>query len=74
MVNKSKEVDKMAVKIEVGTSDSKWIIITAIAAIASLEAIALLMGINGILLTTVIGVIALCAGVVIPTPKILGGK
>lgn len=47
------------------------IVMTAIICIAVLEAIALLNGINGILLTTIVAVIAGLAGLVIPTPKIL---
>jgi len=51
------------------------IVITAIIAIAALEVCAIFKGMNGILLTTVIGIIALLAGVVIPTPNFLkGGK
>ena len=47
------------------------VIIAAICCITLLEALALLKGINGILFTTVIGVIAAIIGVTIPTPKIL---
>lgn len=49
------------------------IVITAIIAIAIIEICALLKGLNGVLLTTVIGVICLLAGVVMPTPKFLKG-
>ena len=55
------------------------VIITAIICISALEAYALYNGINGVLLTTVIAIIAGLTGVVIPTPKFLkdelkGGK
>ena len=49
------------------------IIITAIVCIAALEAYALYLGIDGILLTTVIAAIAALTGVIIPTPKLLKG-
>ena len=45
------------------------IIITGIICITLLEIIALLNGINGVLLTTVIAIIAAAIGVVVPTPK-----
>ena len=47
----------------------KAIIITGLICITFLEAIALAKGINGILLTAVIGVIAAMVGVAVPTPK-----
>ena len=46
------------------------IILGAIAGIVVLEAIALFNGINGVLLTTVIAVIAGLAGWTLPTPKL----
>lgn len=49
----------------------KSIIITGIICITILEAIALAKGINGILLTVVIGVIAGALGVAVPTPKVM---
>ena len=49
------------------------ILITAIVCITLLEAWALALGINGILLTTVIAALAAIAGVTIPTPKFLKG-
>jgi len=45
------------------------VIITGIICITALEIIALLKGINGILLTTTIAILAAAIGVVIPTPK-----
>lgn len=51
------------------------VLITAIIAIILLEAWALYLGYNGILLTTVLVIIAGLAGLVIQTPKMLkGGK
>jgi len=50
----------------------KWqVVVAVIAAITILEAIALFKGIDGKLLTIVIGVLAVMAGIVIPTPKVL---
>ena len=50
----------------------KSIIITAIIGIVILEAIALLMGYNGTILTVVIAIVAGLAGWVIPQPKLSG--
>ena len=50
------------------------IVITAIICITLLEALALSKGINGILLTTVIAILAGLTGLVIPTPKKLKGE
>ena len=47
------------------------IIITGLICITFLEAIALAKGINGTLLTVVIGVIAAVLGVAVPTPKVM---
>ncbi len=47
------------------------IIITGIICITILEAFALYKGINGVLLTTVIGLIAMAIGVAIPKNKII---
>ena len=49
--------------------NKKQVIITGLICITVLEAIALANGINGTLLTVVIGVIAAAIGVIIPTPK-----
>ena len=50
----------------------KWqIIVTGIVCITALEAIALLKGINGTLLTVIVAAIAAMVGVAIPTPKVL---
>lgn len=49
----------------------KQIIITSLICITFLEAIALAKGIDGVLLTAVIGVIAAVGGVAIPTPKVM---
>lgn len=46
------------------------VIMTAIIAIAALEAIALYKGIDGMMLTVVIGAMAGMAGYVIPSPKL----
>ncbi len=46
------------------------IILAVIAAITILEIYALSQGINGVLLTTVIGVLAMFAGLVVETPKV----
>lgn len=48
----------------------KEIVIAAIASIVVLEAIALLKGIDGLILTTVIAAIAGLAGWIIPAPKL----
>ena len=47
------------------------VIITAIICITILEAIALYKGINGALLTTIVGVVAGMAGLATKRPKIL---
>lgn len=44
------------------------IVCTGIACLTGLEVFALSKGINGILLTTVVGIIALAIGVTIPNP------
>ena len=50
----------------------KWqIVVCGLICITALEAIALLKGINGVVLTAVIGVIAATIGLAIPTPKVL---
>ena len=49
----------------------KSIIITGIICITILELFALGEGINGMLLTAVIGVIAAIVGVAVPTPKVM---
>lgn len=49
----------------------KEIIITGLICITVIECIALAKGINGIVLTVVIGVIAAVMGVAIPTPKVM---
>ena len=46
---------------------------TALICIAGLEVYALSKGINGVLLTAVIGIMAGIAGLMIPTPNILKG-
>lgn len=51
---------------------NKWIVIAAIAGITIMEVVALLKGINGALLTIVVGIIAGLAGWVgFPQPKII---
>lgn len=50
------------------------VIITGIICITALEMVALYLGFNGILLTTVIAIIAGAIGFTIPSEKILGGK
>lgn len=47
------------------------IIITGIICITILEIVAIFKGIDGILLTMVVGIIAAAIGVIIPTPKSL---
>lgn len=52
----------------------KWqITCTAIVCIAALEGYAMHLGINGVVLTFVIGALAALAGVAIPTPNFLKG-
>jgi hypothetical protein len=46
-----------------------WIVIAAIAAIMVLDIVALCNGIDGILMTSCVAVIAGLAGLVTPTPK-----
>ena len=46
------------------------VVITAIVVIGAVEVVALLQGINGLLLTGAIGVIAGLAGWVIPSPNL----
>lgn len=51
------------------------VIITGLICITVLEMFALSKGINGVLLTTVIAIIAAAVGVTLPTPKFMkGGK
>ncbi len=50
---------------------NKSIIISGLICITILESIALLKGINGTLLTMVIGAILLTVGVAVPTPKVM---
>jgi len=52
----------------------KNVIITGILCLTLLEIVAILMGFNGILLRTVMVVIAAAIGITLPTPKIIGGK
>ena len=49
----------------------KSIVITGMVLIAILMGIALFMGMNGLLLTTVIGILALAIGVTIPGNKLI---
>ena len=49
-------------------------IMTAIIGVVLLEAWALWLGFNGVLLTSVVGGLLLLAGIKIKTPKFLGGK
>ena len=51
---------------------SDKVIITGLIIIGALEIAALLKGVNGVLLTTVIGIVALAIGVQIPKEKIYG--
>lgn len=53
---------------------TQWITISAIAGLVVIESIALFNGIDGVILSTVIGAISLLAGVTIPTPAFLKGK
>jgi len=46
------------------------IMVAGIAGIVVVESIALFMGVDGIVLTAVVGALALAIGVVIPAPKI----
>jgi len=50
------------------------IIMTGIICITALEAFALYLGFNGVLLTTVIAIIAGAIGFTIPSEKIIGSK
>ena len=47
------------------------VIITGLLCITALEMFAIYNGINGVVLTTVIAIIAAAIGVAIPTPKVL---
>ena len=58
----------IGIKITKPKEIHKSIIITAICAIAFIEAIAISNGINGIVLSTVLVIIAGLAGLSIPTP------
>ena len=51
-----------------------YILIVGILCITIIELCALWKGMDGLLLTTVIAIIAAAVGISIPTPKILGGK
>jgi|TARA_Y100000310_G_scaffold343472_1_gene451258 hypothetical protein len=52
-----------------GKKKIDWrVVVCAMLCITVLEIVALLQGIDGVLLTTVIGVLAVIAGVVIPNP------
>jgi len=56
-------------------SQVDWkIVVTGIAALTAIEICALLKGVNGIVLSSVIGIIALAIGVAVPKEKIIGGK
>jgi len=62
----------MTLKIDVRKVDkmkNKSIVLMAMGCITVLEIVALLNGINGVLLTGTIAVIAGLAGLVLPTPK-----
>ena len=47
---------------------SQGVIVTGILCLTALEMVALAMGINGVLFTTIVGIIALTIGVGIPNP------
>jgi hypothetical protein len=49
-------------------SVDKFTVMFGIGCISALEVIAMLKGFDGLILTTVIGVIALAIGITIPTP------
>jgi hypothetical protein len=49
------------------------VLITGIVCLTTIEVVALCNGINGTLLTAVVGIIALVIGITIPTPLIMGG-
>ena len=48
----------------------KSIVVTGILSITAMEIFALYMGVNGLLLTTVIGIVALAIGVQLPQIKL----
>lgn len=50
---------------------SKWIIMCGIICLTIIEIFAMTQGINGVLMTTIIGIIALAIGITIPGNKIL---
>ena len=50
---------------------SPWVTITALLCITALELFALSQGINGAMLTIVVGILAAIVGITIPTPKFL---
>ena len=56
--------------LRVGEEIPKEVIIVGIICLTILEVCALLKGINGVLFTTVVAIIALAIGVTIPTPKL----
>ena len=47
---------------------SQGVIVTGILCLTALEMLALMKGINGVLFTTIVGIIALTIGVTIPNP------
>ena len=53
------------------TKRSPWVTITALLCITALELFALSQGINGAMLTIVVGILAAIVGITIPTPKFL---
>ena len=56
--------------LRVGEEIPKEVIIIGIVCLTILETCALFKGINGVLFTTVVAIIALAIGVTIPTPKL----
>lgn len=58
-------------KITVGKPINPNLVIVGIICLTFLEAIALIKGIDGIILTAVVAAIAAAIGVVIPTPKFM---
>ena len=51
--------------------DNIAVVIAVIVSITVLETVALMKGINGILFSSVLGILALLAGLKLPTPKIM---
>ena len=62
----------MAVKVNIGKNNTP-VVMCVVVCITIIELYALHNGINGKLLTAVIGILAMLAGLVLPTPKLLGG-